>query len=173
VLVPLALILSRFERPGRRERAPAAARRPAETPAGRLAVVLGLVLATLGLLGFVASGFAPLFPAAGGRLLVLQVDPLRNLVHLVVGAYLAGAARRGAVERPLPWLLAAAGTALALPLPPVDPAGVGLQLALTSLALAMAVTRRRGRAGRPAGSPASPAGTAAPPARPQPTLAAR
>ncbi|HEX6674337.1 MAG TPA: acyltransferase family protein [Actinomycetes bacterium] len=141
-LVPMALLLSRFERPGRRERSAAVARRPAETPAGRLAAVLGLVLATLGLLGFVASGFTPLFPAAGGRLLVLHVGPLQNLVYLVVGAYLAGAARRGAVARPLPWLLAAAGTALPLLLAPADPTGVGLHLALTALALAVAATRR-------------------------------
>ena len=67
VLVPMALPLSRFERPGRRGHAQA--RRSGETPVGRLAVVLGLVLATLGLLGFVASGFAPLFGSAGGRLL--------------------------------------------------------------------------------------------------------
>jgi Domain of unknown function (DUF4383) len=113
VLVPVALALSRFERPGLPS--PTAGRgvpgpmpRPVETPTGRLAVILGLVLAVLGLLGFTVSGFTPLLDADGGRLLVLQVGPLQNLVHLAAGAALAWAAhpvvsrpgRRGACAHP-------------------------------------------------------------------------
>ena len=85
VLVPMALALSRFERPARRTRSTP---RAPETPGGRLAVILGVVLVTLGLLGFVASGFTPLLDPDGSPLLVLRVDPLQNLVHLVVGAAL-------------------------------------------------------------------------------------
>jgi Domain of unknown function (DUF4383) len=60
-------------------------------------VVLGLMLATLGLLGFTVTGFTPLLDPDGSRLLVLAVDPLQNLVHLAIGAWLAWAAHAGAV----------------------------------------------------------------------------
>jgi hypothetical protein len=139
VLIPLALPLSRFERPGR----VASPARPAETSAGRLAAVLGLVLATLGLLGFVASGFAPLL--GGGRLLALPISPLQSMADLALGAYLAVAARGGATSRPLPWLLTAAGSTVPLALPAAGPAGVVVHGTITALALA--VTRHGARAG--------------------------
>jgi hypothetical protein len=99
VLVPLALVLSSFERSRRPAGTPA---RTLETRTGRVAVVLGVVLVTLGLLGFVASGFTPLLDPHGSPLLILRVDPLQNLLHLVVGAALLGAARTGATDHPLP-----------------------------------------------------------------------
>jgi peptidoglycan/LPS O-acetylase OafA/YrhL len=143
VLVPIALPLSRFERPARRERGTGSPQRADETPLGRLAAVLGLGLATLGLLGFVASGFAPLVGTVGGRLLGVHVDPWQNLAHLAVGAYLATAARAGATRRPRPWLLAAAGCAAPLAAPAADLVTTVAHLALTALALgAAAVTPR-------------------------------
>jgi fucose 4-O-acetylase-like acetyltransferase len=158
VLVPMALALSRFERAGPTPRAarrgrpirPARPARPArpgqravETPAGRLAAVLGATLATLGLLGFVASGFTPLLDPDGSPLLVLRVDPLQNLVHLAVGAGLVAAAGAGATSHPRPWLLAAAGSALPLVAPAADPPAIALHTAVAALALAMAVRTRR------------------------------
>ena len=140
VLVPLTLALARLER-SRRPAGPAA--RPPETSAGRVAAVLGFVLATLGLLGFVASGFTPLLDPGGSALLVLRVDPLQNTLHLVVGALLLGAARTGATDHPRPWLLTAAAAALPLALPSAAPVGVVLHLAVVTLALAVAATRRR------------------------------
>jgi fucose 4-O-acetylase-like acetyltransferase len=170
VLVPMALVLSRFERAGPGPRAarpgtmpraaspgraapptasPGRASRPVppappavETPAGRLAAVLGAALATLGLLGFVASGFTPLLDPDGSPLLVLRVDPLANLAHLAVGAWLVAAARAGTTGRPRPWLLAAAGAALPLALPAADPLTIAVHTAVAALALAMAATRR-------------------------------
>ena len=139
ILAPLALALSRFER----SRRPAgSAARTLETRTGRVAAVLGVVLVTLGLLGFVASGFTPLLDPDGSPLLVLRVDPLQNLLHLMVGATLLGAARTGATDHPRPWLLAAAGSALPLALPPAAPVGVVLHLAVAALALTVAATRR-------------------------------
>jgi peptidoglycan/LPS O-acetylase OafA/YrhL len=96
VLTPIALLLSRFERPGRGGRDAATTVRAVETPAGRLAVVLGLVLAMLGLLGFTATGFTPMLGPESGWLLILLVGPVQNLVHLVAGAALAWAAQRRA-----------------------------------------------------------------------------
>jgi len=158
-LVPLALVLSRFERPGHPGRdhpgrGAAAPARPVETPTGRLAVVLGLVLAAFGLLGFVATGFTPLLDPDGSLLLVLRVDPLQNLVHLLLGVHLARAARAGATARPLPWLLTAAGSALLLAAPSADPLSVGFHATVTALALAVAATRRDpGAASRPRDEP--------------------
>jgi|GEM_PF-170665 len=156
VLVPMALALSRFERAGpalrtarkshpRRTRP---AERAVETRAGRLAAVLGVALATLGLLGFVASGFTPLLDPDGSPLLVLRVDPLQNLVHLAVGAGLVAAARAGATGRPRPWLLAAAGSAIPLAAPSADPLAIALHAAVVTLALAMAAATRREHRGR-------------------------
>jgi len=140
VLAPLALALSRFERSRRPAGSPAGT---LETRTGRVAAVLGVVLVTLGLLGFVASGFTPLLDPHGSLLLVLRVDPLQNLLHLVVGAALLGAARTGATDQPRPWLLAAAGGALPLALPSAAPVGVVLHLAVAALALTVATTRRQ------------------------------
>ena len=151
VLTPIALPLSRFERPGRADRSAASAARTVETPTGRVAVVLGVVLATLGLLGFTATGFTPLLDPEGTRLLILHVDPLQNLVHLVAGAYLARAARAGASERLLPWLLTAAAGALPLILPSAEPVTVVLHATVTAVALTIAVKRGRVRWRRPGG----------------------
>ena len=154
VLAPLALVLSSFERSRRPAGTPA---RTLETRTGRVAAVLGVVLVTLGLLGFVASGFTPLLDLHGSPLLILRVDPLQNLLHLVVGAALLGAARSGATDHPRPWLLAAAGSALPLALPSAAPVGVVLHLAVAVLALTVATTRRqrpsphRGRPSLPVG----------------------
>jgi fucose 4-O-acetylase-like acetyltransferase len=140
VLTPMALVLSRFERPGRVERNATSAVHAVETPTGRLAVVLGVVLATLGLLGFTATGFTPLFDPEGTRLLILHVDPLQNLVHLVAGVYLARAARAALTERPLPWLLTAVGSALPLAMPTTGP--VTIVVHATVVVLALIIGRR-------------------------------
>jgi fucose 4-O-acetylase-like acetyltransferase len=92
VLAPMALLLSRFERPGRGRGTATSAAHAVETRTGRLAVVAGLVLVVLGLLGFTTTGFAPLLDPEA-TLLLLRVDPLHNLVHLVTGMCLAWAAR--------------------------------------------------------------------------------
>jgi peptidoglycan/LPS O-acetylase OafA/YrhL len=143
VLVPLALGLSRLERPGG---GTAAGSPPVETSTGRLAVVLGLALTALGLLGFVATGFTPLLDPDGSLLLVLRVDPVQNLVHLLVGVHLARAAGVGATNRPHPWLLAAAGSALPLAAPSTDLTAVALHVAVTALALTVATSRRHAAA---------------------------
>jgi peptidoglycan/LPS O-acetylase OafA/YrhL len=83
VLAPLAMLLSRFERPGRAGRRRATAGQAPETLAGRIAVTLGLLLAVLGLFGFVTGGFTP------------PLEPLRNLAFLAAGVLLARAAGSG------------------------------------------------------------------------------
>jgi len=94
---------------------------------------------------------------------VLHVDPWQNLVHLVVGAYLAGAAGGGASGRATPWLLVAAGSALPLAAPSADLVSLVVHLLVVALALTVAATRRR---------PAVPGAVPAPPSRPSPGGAA-
>jgi acyltransferase-like protein len=143
-LAPMALLLSRFEHPRRRGKGadPAPAAAP-ETAVGRLGVVIGLVLAASGLLGFVVTGFAPALGPSGGAFAALHLDPLQNLVHLVVGARLAAAARTGATARPSPWVLLAVGCALPAALPAPGAVTLAFHLSLTVLALLVAGTRRR------------------------------
>jgi fucose 4-O-acetylase-like acetyltransferase len=86
-LAPMALLLSRFERPGGGRRRAAPGRAP-ETPAGRLAVTLALLLAVVALFGFVTGGFTP------------PLDPLRNLALLAAGVLLARAAAPAAPAAP-------------------------------------------------------------------------
>jgi peptidoglycan/LPS O-acetylase OafA/YrhL len=161
-LAPIALLLSHFERPRRRGRGdvrvvlPAAggnAARPPdrgadpaaapETAVGRLGVVIGLVLAASGLLGFVVTGFAPALGPSGGAFAALHLDPLQNLVHLMVGAQLAAAARTGATARPAPWVLLAVGCALPAALPAAGAVTLTFHSSLSVLALLVAATRPR------------------------------
>ena len=163
-LAPMALLLSRFERPRRRGRGDARVALPApggnatrlpdrgadpapaaapETAVGRLGVVIGLVLAASGLLGFVVTGFAPTLGPSGGAFAALHLDPLQNLIHLVVGAQLAAAARTGATARPGPWVLLAVGCALPAALPATGAVTLAFHLSLTVLALLVAATRPR------------------------------
>jgi peptidoglycan/LPS O-acetylase OafA/YrhL len=169
VLTPAALLLSRLERPGRARRAATAAAGPVETPTGRLAVVLGLSAATLGLLGFTATGFTPLVDPRGHLLLILPVDPLQNLVHLVTGAYLAWVARVGRTDRPLPWLLTAAASTLPLALPGAGPVTIVLHATVAVLALTVAAAAWSGGQTPPAkdrrGHPRRPSGHRRHPAR--------
>src|SRR6266536_1721778 len=111
-----------------------------ESPLGRLAVILGLGFATLGLLGFVVTGFAPLL-GSSELLPFLHVDPLGHLLHLLVGMQLASASGSGATARPGPWVLTAAGSAVLLALPCADPLTLTLHATVAVLALAIAATR--------------------------------
>ena len=154
VLTPMALLLSRFERPGRGERNATSEVHAVETRTGRLAVVVGLVLATLGLLGFTTTGFSPLLDPEA-TLLLLRVDPLQNLVHLVAGMYLAWAAHTGVTDRPFPWLLTAAGSTLLLAMPATGSVTIVVHATVAVLALTIAATRHgylaRGAVGAPPG----------------------
>ena len=158
-LAPIALAFARFERPARLAPPPPGA----ERGDGRLAAVLGLVLAALGLLGLVMSGFSPAVNPEGSLLLALRTDPLQSLLHLLLGVYLAGAARRGAAAGRWPWAVTAAASALPL-LPALpgggvvplatSPVGLAFHAGVLAVAVAMAVRRPR-RTGLPA-----PAGSA-------------
>ncbi|MBM7813060.1 acyltransferase family protein [Saccharothrix algeriensis] len=139
LLLPVLLLFHRFERTA--ALLPCHAR---ETHRTRLAATLGVGYGVLGVLGFVVTGFA----GAAGTLVVLKVDPLQNLIHLLLGWYLLHTARAGTCHGRRPWLL----TALACvpPLLVLEPTGamVALHGATIAVALLAAIPRQdRGRAG--------------------------
>ncbi|MFD5826727.1 phospholipase A2 [Lentzea sp. NPDC060358] len=135
LLVPLTLVFHRFER--RLVRFP---RLSHESHRTRIATAAGVVFGMLGVLGFVVSGFL-----GDGVLVLLPVDPLQNLIHLLLGWYLVHTARTGSCDTRLPWLL----TALAC-VPPMlalnpAPAVVALHGAAIGLAVLAAIPRSRPR----------------------------
>ncbi len=142
LLLPLTLLFHRFER-----KLVGFARLSHESHRTRLAAVLGVSFGTLGVLGFVVAGFL-----GDGVLVLLPVDPLQNVIHLLLGWYLIHTARTGSCDTRLPWLLTALACVppmLALqPAPPV----VVLHAVAIGLAVLAAIPRSR---------PRTPAATAA------------
>ncbi|GGM82939.1 phospholipase [Lentzea pudingi] len=134
-LVPLILVFHRFER-----RLIRSTKLAHESHRTRLATAMGVSFGTLGVLGFVVSGFL-----GDGVLVLLPVDPLQNLIHLLLGWYLIHTARNGSCDTRLPWLLTALACVppmLALdPTPPV----VVLHAAAIGLAVLGAIPRSRPR----------------------------
>ncbi|NKE59142.1 hypothetical protein FXN61_20925 [Lentzea sp. PSKA42] len=135
LLVPFILLFHRFE-----ARMVGFPRLSHESHRTRLATGMGVVFGTLGVLGFVVSGFL-----GEGLLVLLPVDPLQNVIHLLLGWYLIHTARTGSCDTRLPWLL----TALACvpPMLALDPAPavVVLHAAAIGLAVLAAIPRSRPR----------------------------
>ncbi|MGH2812369.1 MAG: acyltransferase family protein [Actinomycetota bacterium] len=122
-LVLLVIVFGRFERPPAGKGAPD----PAEPGRGkplppqplgtsRVAAVfpaaagLGAAFVVLGVLGFAVGGFDGLLGDRVSTLIVLDLSPLQNVFHLMVGGVLANGAVRGRAA--LAGALAAAGAAL-------------------------------------------------------------
>ncbi|WP_158849898.1 phospholipase A2 [Saccharothrix deserti] len=126
LLLPVLLAFHRFER-----NAALIPCRTRETHRTRLAVTLGAGYGVLGVLGFVVTGFA----GAAGTLVVFKVDPLQNLIHLLLGWYLLHTARAGTCHDRRPWLL----TALACvpPLLVLEPTGAMVVLHGATIAAAL------------------------------------
>lgn len=76
--------------------------------ATRLAFGLGIVYVLVGLVGFAVTGFSGFADTHGPTLLIFELNPLHNIVHLGVGAGLiAGAAAGGAGLRVVATTIAA------------------------------------------------------------------
>lgn len=122
------------------------------------ALVIGAVYTLVGLAGFLVTGFDHFAERTGETLLGFEVNPLHNIVHLIIG--LAGLAmwRRRDTARTYGWMLFVGygatffyGLAVAgkdkgnlLSLNAADN-GLHLVSALAGLAIALAATRRVGR----------------------------
>ena len=76
-------------------------------PSQLLALAIGAVYTLIGLLGFLVTGFDNFAAETDKTLLGFEINPLHNIVHLVIG--LAGLAlwRRLDTARTYGWLLAA------------------------------------------------------------------
>ncbi|MCI0689393.1 MAG: DUF4383 domain-containing protein [Sporichthyaceae bacterium] len=69
------------------------------TPNQLLGLVFGVVYILVGLVGFAITGAGGFAAHDGGHKLILfEINPLHNIVHLAVGALLALAAVRGAAS---------------------------------------------------------------------------
>ncbi|CCH34728.1 acyltransferase family protein [Actinosynnema sp. NPDC047251] len=126
LLLPVLLVFHRFERAGA-----LVACQTRETHRARLAATLGVGYGVLGVLGFVVTGFA----GTSATLVVLQVDPMQNLIHLLLGWYLLHTARSGTCHGRRPWLL----TALACVPPLLAPEPTGPMVALHVVTIAVAL----------------------------------
>lgn len=112
-----------------------------------LACALGVGYATLGVLGFAVTGVT--WQVGAPAVFGMALDPMANLIHLMLGGYLLHVVHSGKTGRTWPWLLTAAAC-----VPPImstwSVSGAIVHGATVILALAVAgnvtVTRRRDRA---------------------------
>lgn len=64
------------------------------SPARRFGDVAGAAYLAVGVVGFAVTGMSDFAAPRGARLLVLEVNPLHNLLHVVIGVALLVAASR-------------------------------------------------------------------------------
>ncbi|GIG30599.1 DUF4383 domain-containing protein [Cellulomonas marina] len=65
-----------------------------QSPNRLVATVFGAVYLLVGLLGFTVTGGVPFVGQEGNPLIVFEVNPLHNIVHLLIGAALLASSRR-------------------------------------------------------------------------------
>ena len=70
-----------------------------------LALVVGIVYTLIGLAGFFVTGFSDFAGHEGHSLLGFEVNPLHNVVHLLIGIAGLVMSRRLAATRTFGWLL--------------------------------------------------------------------
>src|SRR5690606_25633450 len=58
------------------------------SPNRLLATIFGAVYLLVGLLGFFVTAGVDFFATEGGKLIIFEVNPLHNLIHLAIGAAL-------------------------------------------------------------------------------------
>ena len=66
----------------------------ARTPAQTFALVFGAVYLLIGLVGFAATGFDQFATWNDDKLIIFTLNPLHNIVHLLIGAVWVAAASR-------------------------------------------------------------------------------
>lgn len=63
------------------------------TPAQMFALIFGVTYLAIGLIGFAVTGFDQFAENTNEALIVFQINPLHNLVHIAVGGLLLGGSR--------------------------------------------------------------------------------
>ena len=71
----------------------------AKTPAQTFALVLGIIYLAVGILGFFVTGFDNFFKETGETLILFPVNPMHNVVHLLLGAIWLAASRTHAAAK--------------------------------------------------------------------------
>jgi hypothetical protein len=71
----------------------------ARTPAQTWALVIGVVYLAVGIIGFFVTGFSSFASNTTDKLIIFELNPLHNIVHIVLGAVWIGAARTHATAR--------------------------------------------------------------------------
>ncbi len=89
VLAALVFTFGRFERDRKKRTAPADAPAP-----GAFRAALGTTYLLIGILGFAVSGFEAFAASSGDRLVFFGINPLQNLIHLLLGGLALSNARR-------------------------------------------------------------------------------
>jgi hypothetical protein len=80
---------------------------PASHPARTLAIVVAAVYLAVGIVGFLVTGFDRFAAVTGEKLLgIFELNPLHNIVHIVVGVLGLALARTLAGARTYGWILA-------------------------------------------------------------------
>jgi hypothetical protein len=110
-----------------------------------VASALGVGYSVLGVLGFAVTGVT--WQAGSPWLFGVALDPLANLIHLMLGGYLLHCVHNGNSGRPWPWLLTAAAC-----VPPIFTtwSPIGLVLHTATIAVALAATASVIHSGRTA-----------------------
>lgn len=139
LLMPVLLAFHRFERHA--ALFPGTPFATTESHRTRLAATLGVAYGVLGVLGFVVTGFA----GTSGTLVVLPVDPLQNLIHLLLGWYLLHTAKAGTCHRRVPWLLVAMASVPPLLVLVPNNLAIGLHVGTIVLALLAAIPKQQPR----------------------------
>ena len=70
------------------------------------ALTFGIVYTLVGIVGFFITGFDNFFGHTGEKLLIFQINPFHNVVHLVIGLAGIALSRSLAGARTYGWLLA-------------------------------------------------------------------
>lgn len=127
-----------------------------DSPTARIAAVLGVGYGLLGVFGFAFGGLTG--AAMPATLLGLSLDPLQNVIHLVLGWFLLHAVRTTSTERASTWLLTALACVpplmTASAMPAEQATAIVMHAGTTGLAMivagALAVLKLRARSAAPA-----------------------
>lgn len=78
------------------------------TPAQTVALVFGVIYLLVGVLGFLVTGFDNFASNTDDKLIIFELNPLHNIVHLAIGAALVSSAGKHASAKSMNLIIGAA-----------------------------------------------------------------
>lgn len=84
------------------------------SPAQTFGLTFGILYLLVGLLGFFVTGLSNFAEDTNTKLIIFDVNPLHNIVHLLIGAALLGGARNHATAKTMNTVIGVAYLAVAL-----------------------------------------------------------